>query len=79
MTAIAIDDEPLALELIDSFCNRIEDLKLLRTFTKINEAQKYLKKYPVDLLLLDINMPQVSGIEFYKKVEQNPMVIFTTP
>ncbi len=78
MTAIAIDDEPLALELIDSFCNRIEDLKLLRTFTKINEAQKYLKKYPVDLLLLDINMPQVSGIEFYKKVEQNTMVIFTT-
>jgi DNA-binding LytR/AlgR family response regulator len=78
ITAIAIDDEPLALELIESFCNRMDEVKLLRTFTKVSEAQKYLKKYPVDLLLLDINMPQLSGIEFYKKVEQNTMVIFTT-
>jgi len=78
INAIAIDDEPLALDLIESFCNRTDSVKLERTFTQVNEAQKYLRKFPVDLLLLDINMPLLSGIEFYKKVEQNTMVIFTT-
>lgn len=78
ITAIAIDDEPLALEVIESFCHRIPEIKLERTFTQVNEAQRYLRKFPVDLLLLDINMPQVNGIELYKRIEQNPMVIFTT-
>ncbi|GBL35592.1 sensory transduction protein LytT [Filimonas sp.] len=78
ITTIAVDDEPLALELIESFCARLDTVRLERTFTKVNEAQKYIKRYPVDLLLLDINMPLLSGIEFYKKIEQNTMVIFTT-
>jgi DNA-binding LytR/AlgR family response regulator len=78
ITAIAIDDEPLALELIESFCHRIAEIKLERTFTQVSEAQRYLRKFPVDLLLLDINMPQLNGIELYKRIEQNPMVIFTT-
>ncbi len=78
ITAIAIDDEPLALEVMEAFCHRIPKIKLERTFTQVNEAQRYLRKFPVDLLLLDINMPQVNGIELYKRIEQNPMVIFTT-
>ncbi len=78
ITTIAIDDEPLALEIIESFCGRIDSIRLERTFTKVNEAQKYLRRYPVDLLLVDINMPLLSGIEFYKKIEQSTMVIFTT-
>ncbi len=78
ISTIAIDDEPLALELIESFCSRIDTIKLEKTFTKVNEAEKYMKRFPVDLLLLDINMPLLSGIEFYKKIEQNTMVIFTT-
>jgi DNA-binding LytR/AlgR family response regulator len=78
ISVIAIDDEPLALELIQSFCKRIDTIKLERTFTQVNEAQKYLKRFPVDLLLLDINMPSLSGIEFYKQVQQDTMVIFTT-
>lgn len=78
INAIAVDDEPLALELIESFCNRIDTIKLDRTFTVVNDALKYIRKFPVDLLFLDINMPQLSGIEFYKKIEQDSMVIFTT-
>lgn len=78
MNAIALDDEPLALEIIESFCERLDSIKLERTFTKVSDAQKYLRKFPVDLLFLDINMPQLSGIDFYKKVEQNTLVIFTT-
>jgi DNA-binding LytR/AlgR family response regulator len=76
--AIAIDDEPLALEILQSLCSAIEYVDLVKTFTKSDEAFKYLKKYPVDLLFLDINMPSISGLDFYKKLPHKTMVIFTT-
>lgn len=76
--AIALDDEPLALEILQSLCDTIEYIQLEKTFTKSDEAFKYLKKYPVDLLFLDINMPSISGLEFYKKLPHKTMVIFTT-
>ncbi len=76
--AIAIDDEPLPLEILESYCGKSELVSLERTFTKVIEAQKYLRKFPVDLLFLDINMPKMSGIDFYKSIEQTTMVIFTT-
>ncbi|AWK03600.1 DNA-binding response regulator [Flavobacterium crocinum] len=76
--AIALDDEPLALEILQSLCDTIEYIDLERTFTKSDEAFKYLKKYPVDLLFLDINMPSISGLDFYKKLPHKTMVIFTT-
>jgi DNA-binding LytR/AlgR family response regulator len=78
LTAIAIDDEPLALEVIKAFCAKIESMKLVMTFTEANAALKFLEEEHVDLLLLDINMPSISGIEFYKKVSKDTMVIFTT-
>jgi DNA-binding LytR/AlgR family response regulator len=76
--AIALDDEPLALEILQSLCATIEYVELEKTFTKSDEAFKYLKKYPVDLLFLDINMPSISGLDFYKKLPHKTMVIFTT-
>lgn len=76
--AIALDDEPLALEILQSLCAEIEYVDLQKTFTKSDEAFKYLKKYPVDLLFLDINMPSISGLDFYKKLLHKTMVIFTT-
>lgn len=76
--AIALDDEPLALKVIESFCQRIEYLELEKTFTKTSEAHKHLRKQPVDLIFLDIQMPMQNGIEFYASIEQNTMVIFTT-
>ncbi|KRB54854.1 LytTR family DNA-binding domain-containing protein [Flavobacterium sp. Root186] len=76
--AIALDDEPLALEILQSLCDTIEYIELNKTFTKSDEAFKYLKKYPVDLLFLDINMPSISGLDFYKKLSHKTMVIFTT-
>jgi DNA-binding LytR/AlgR family response regulator len=78
MKAIALDDEPPALEILQSFCNDIADIELRKTFTKSEDAFKYLKKYPVDVLFLDINMPAISGIDFYKKLPHKTMVIFTT-
>jgi DNA-binding LytR/AlgR family response regulator len=76
--AIALDDEPPALDILQSFCNKIEYVDLQKTFTKSEEAFKYLKKYPVDLLFLDINMPSISGIDFFKNLPHKTMVIFTT-
>ncbi|MEN2414585.1 LytR/AlgR family response regulator transcription factor [Flavobacterium mesophilum] len=76
--AIALDDEPLALEILQSLCDTIDYIELEKVFTKSDEAFKYLKKYPVDLLFLDINMPSISGLDFYKKLPNKTMVIFTT-
>ncbi len=78
INAIAIDDEPLALEVIKDFCSRIDFINLQKTFTQPSEALKHLKKFPVDLLFLDIQMPSMSGIELYKVMRQDTMVIFTT-
>lgn len=76
--AIALDDEPIALEIIESFCERIEKIKLERTFTSPDDALKYLQNFPVDLLFLDINMPSLSGLEFSEKIKGSTMIIFTT-
>jgi DNA-binding LytR/AlgR family response regulator len=76
--AIAIDDEPPALKLIENFCAKVDFIELDKTFTSPHEALKYLSKFPVDLLFLDINMPSLSGIDLYKEVKQDTMAIFTT-
>jgi DNA-binding LytR/AlgR family response regulator len=76
--AIAIDDEPLALKVVENFCQGVDFIDLQKTFTKPTEALKYLERYPVDLLFLDINMPSLSGLEFYRQLKQQTMVIFTT-
>jgi DNA-binding LytR/AlgR family response regulator len=78
INCIALDDEPLALEIIEEFCKRIPTLTLQRTFTDSSEAAKHLRKFPVDLLFLDIQMPHLSGIDFYKQFGAEKMVIFTT-
>jgi len=76
--ALAIDDEPLALNVIEAFCAQLDYIDLQKTYTKPNEALKHLNKYPVDLLFLDIHMPSLTGIDFYKNIEQNTLVIFCT-
>lgn len=79
LTCIALDDEPPALSIIQRFCEGLDHLRLQKTFTRPLEAQRYLELYPVDLLFLDIQMPSVSGIDFYRQVQQHcKMVIFTT-
>lgn len=76
--AIAIDDEPLALKIIAHYCSKSQFINLEKTFISQSEAQKHLENFPVDLLFLDIQMPAKNGIDFYKMLQNNPMVIFTT-
>ena len=76
--AVAIDDEPLALQLIEQYAQRINWLKIDATFSDAIEAKEYLENNSIDLLFLDIQMPEISGINFYKELQLKPEVIFTT-
>jgi DNA-binding LytR/AlgR family response regulator len=78
LRAIAIDDEPPALKVVENFCSKVDFIQLEKTFTRANEALRHLRKFPVDLLFLDVQMPSLSGIDLYKQLEQHTMVIFTT-
>jgi DNA-binding LytR/AlgR family response regulator len=75
---IAVDDEPLALDLIGSYCKKLDFLKYERGFTGTAGALQYLEKNPADLLFLDINMPAMSGIDFFRSLDHKPLLIFTT-
>lgn len=76
--AIAIDDEPLALRVIETLCGTVEGIDLQKTFTKPSDAVRYLKNYPVDLLFVDIQMPSITGVNLVRSLEEKYMVIFTT-
>lgn len=76
--AIAIDDEPIALRVVAEHAAKIPFLNLQSTFTNAFEAINYLKNEKVDLLFLDINMPDISGIDFLKALPDPPPTIFTT-
>jgi DNA-binding LytR/AlgR family response regulator len=75
---IAIDDEPLALQLISEYCGKISFLQLDKVFTNTDEAKIWLQQNKVDLLFLDIQMPDINGLQFYKNLIEKPPVIFTT-
>ncbi len=76
--AVAIDDEPLALQILEALCERIDYIDLQKTFTSQTEAQRYINKFEVDLLFMDIQMPRQNGIDLYKSLKQETKVIFTT-
>jgi len=78
LTCIAIDDEPLALEVIKKYAYKNELLLLQQTFDNVIEAEKYLQEHAVDLLFADIDMPDKSGIELIASLAVKPLVIFTT-
>jgi len=79
MRCIAVDDEPLALELMETYIAQVPGLDLLTTFTDAISAWGFLKKNQVDLVFLDIQMPDINGLQLAKSLDRkNPMVIFTT-
>ena len=78
MNCIVIDDEPLALDLLTDYIEKIPFLKLERTFTNPIEGLGYLQENAVDLVFLDVELPYLSGIEFVKCLQSKPQIIFTT-
>ncbi|WP_183562091.1 LytR/AlgR family response regulator transcription factor [Mucilaginibacter sp. SP1R1] len=75
---IAIDDEPLALRLISEYVSRFPSLQLVKTFDDAISGAEFLKNRPVDLLFIDINMPDITGIDLVRSLAIKPIVIFTT-
>jgi DNA-binding LytR/AlgR family response regulator len=78
ITCIALDDEPLALQLITEYAAKVNFINLVKTFTDADEARNWLQENHVDLLFLDIQMPDINGLQFYKSLQKKPQVVFTT-
>lgn len=79
MTFIALDDEPLALVLIEKLALEIPEAQWVGSFTDARQAAEFLQKNTVDLLISDINMPDISGLQFVRELpDERPMVIFLT-
>ena len=78
MNCIIIDDEKMARVIIRTLCNQIKSLNLIEEFTNAIEAIKFLNENQVDLIFLDIHMPNFSGLDFIKTLKDPPKIIFTT-
>jgi two-component system, LytTR family, response regulator len=78
MTCIAIDDEPKALEVIERYCQKISLASLKATFREPLKAIEFLNREKVDLIFLDINMPDISGMQLLQTLSPRPLIIFTT-
>ncbi|NQU51078.1 MAG: response regulator transcription factor [Bacteroidetes bacterium] len=75
---IAIDDEPLALQQVASYIQKIPFLEMVGNCASAFEALEILDNEQVDLMFVDINMPDLNGLEFVKSLSQKPLLIFTT-
>lgn len=78
MKCVIIDDEPLAVELLQDFVKKVESLELINSFNNAIDAVSFINQNNVDLVFLDIQMPHFSGIDFLNTIEKKPLVIFTT-
>ena len=75
---IAIDDEPLALRQLETYISKVPFFSLAASCCSALEAREYLEGNEVDAMFLDINMPDISGMEFVKMLTKKPLVVFTT-
>ena len=78
LRCIAVDDEPLALDIIENHLSGFDDFELVAKCNNAIEASELIKNQAIDLIFLDIQMPEISGISFAKSLEKPPMIIFTT-
>lgn len=78
LKCVVIDDEPLAIELMKEYITRFPELMLIQTFDDGIIGKKFLQENQVDLLFVDINMPDITGLELVESLENKPLIIFTT-
>ncbi len=77
-SCLIVDDEPIAREIIKTYCGHLYHLDVVGTCGSALEAKSFLAQHKVDILFLDINMPLMDGISFLKTLRKQPEVIFTT-
>ncbi|HMS67984.1 MAG TPA: response regulator, partial [Saprospiraceae bacterium] len=75
---LIVDDEPLALDILETFIAKMPNLELVARCNNALEGIEALKNHEVDLMFLDIQMPQITGIEFLRSLRNPPAVVFTT-
>jgi DNA-binding LytR/AlgR family response regulator len=75
---IAVDDEPLALRVIESHIEKLDDVELVAKCSNAIQAFDLIRNKTIDLIFLDIQMPELTGIEFLKSLNNPPAVVFTT-
>ena len=75
---VVVDDESRALSLMVDYVKKVPSLELTASFQNAIEALEYLNNYSVDILLLDIQMPDITGLELLESLQHKPLVIFTT-
>ncbi|MFD0761262.1 LytR/AlgR family response regulator transcription factor [Lutibacter aestuarii] len=78
INCLVVDDEPMAREILNSHLKKIEVIKVISTCKNAIEAFNIINTNPIDLIFLDINMPEISGLSFAKSINKNIKVIFTT-
>lgn len=78
ISVVAIDDEPLALQLVAGYIEKTPDLSLSGQFDNPVDASEFIRENKVDLIFVDIQMPDLTGIEFTRLLAKGPKVIFTT-
>lgn len=78
LRCVAIDDEPLALNVLDDYVNKTPFLVLIEKFTNPVRAYNYLNENDIDLLFIDIQMPDLSGLDIIPRLRNKPLIIFTT-
>lgn len=78
MRCIIIDDEPLAIDVIKEYCQKIDFIELVGTYTNALEALSIIHENKIDLIFSDIEMPQINGIDFINSLNNKPLFIFTT-
>jgi len=78
MNCLIVDDEPLALNLLKNYAGQVDDLQVLEATTDVFAALKLARETPVDLVFLDIQMPELTGIQFMKVLDGKSKVILTT-
>ena len=78
LKCVIIDDEPLAREILAGYMEQLEDVELVGNFSNASDALKFLEHHPVDALFLDIEMPEITGIDFLSSLPHPPVTVFTT-
>ncbi|MEQ1744582.1 MAG: LytTR family DNA-binding domain-containing protein [Saprospiraceae bacterium] len=78
LNVLIVDDEPLALDVLETYIEQMPELRLVKRCSNALEANDALKHNEIDLMFLDIQMPQLTGIDFVKTLTKPPMIVFTT-
>ena len=78
INALIVDDEPLAQDILETYIEKMPDLHLVQKCSNAFEANEALKQHDIELMFLDIQMPQLTGTDFLRSIADPPLVIFTT-